>query len=96
MRAPMRPRPALLALVVAAALAGACFDRAVAETSPYERPKPRPAVFVRDSDDSDSASPQQVRRDEARPTGLDGGLFVSAVVPPIFASPLFLVLAFVW
>lgn len=60
MHAPMRPRPALLALVMAAALAGACFDRAAAETSPYDRPKPRPAVFVRDSDSDDSASPQQV------------------------------------
>ncbi|KAK3445590.1 hypothetical protein EUGRSUZ_A01510 [Eucalyptus grandis] len=60
MRAPMRPRLALLVLM-AAAFAGACFGLAgAAGTSPYDRPGPRPDVFVRDSDDEDSASPQQV------------------------------------
>ncbi|KAF8042905.1 hypothetical protein BT93_A1284 [Corymbia citriodora subsp. variegata] len=60
MHALMRPHLALLALM-AAAFTGAYFNHAAATTtSPYNRPKPRPQVFIRDSDDEDSASPQQV------------------------------------
>ncbi|KAK3445587.1 hypothetical protein EUGRSUZ_A01513 [Eucalyptus grandis] len=66
MRAPLRPRLALLALM-AAAFAGACFDRAGAAAA-YHRPGQRPAVFIRDSDDEGSASPQQVRRNATRPS----------------------------
>ncbi|XP_030453750.2 probable purple acid phosphatase 20 isoform X1 [Syzygium oleosum] len=61
MRAPMRPRVVVLLALMATAFTGACFDRASAgTTSPYNRPEPRPDMFVADSKNGDSASPQQV------------------------------------
>lgn len=95
--APMRPRVVLLLALMA--VTGACFDCASAgTTSPYNRPEPRPDVFVANSKNGDSASPQQVRRNDAPLSTFKGGLFIFTVFSPfLLALSLSLSLAvFVW